>query len=96
MPPCPHAPHHHPHPIQFLPEKYSYFRRVSCLMRQSSDADDSGPADCVICMTPVPITSHSMDRMVTPCDHMFHTACLQRWMDIKMECPTCRRCLPPV
>ncbi|CAI5520778.1 unnamed protein product [Closterium sp. Naga37s-1] len=83
-------------PKQFLPEKYSYFRRVSCLMRQSSDADDSGPADCVICMTPVPITSHSMDRMVTPCDHMFHTACLQRWMDIKMECPTCRRCLPPV
>ncbi|CAI5982722.1 unnamed protein product, partial [Closterium sp. NIES-65] len=83
-------------PKQFLPEKYSYFRRVSCLMRQSNDADDSGPADCVICMTPVPITSHSMDRMVTPCDHMFHTACLQRWMDIKMECPTCRRCLPPV
>ncbi|CAI5458793.1 unnamed protein product [Closterium sp. Yama58-4] len=82
-------------PKQFLPEKYSYFRRVSCLMRQSSDTDDSGQADCVICMTPVPITSHSMDRMVTPCDHMFHTACLQRWMDIKMECPTCRRSLPP-
>jgi hypothetical protein len=33
---------------------------------------------------------------VTPCDHFFHTGCLQRWMDIKMECPTCRRPLPPM
>jgi len=32
---------------------------------------------------------------VTPCDHFFHFGCLQRWMDIKMECPTCRRPLPP-
>ena len=32
---------------------------------------------------------------VTPCDHFFHSGCLQRWMDIKMECPTCRRPLPP-
>ncbi|RWW25637.1 hypothetical protein GW17_00010013 [Ensete ventricosum] len=32
---------------------------------------------------------------VTPCDHCFHSGCLQRWMDIKMECPTCRRSLPP-
>lgn len=33
---------------------------------------------------------------VTPCDHIFHARCLQRWMDIKMECPTCRRSLPPL
>ncbi|XP_044501712.1 transmembrane E3 ubiquitin-protein ligase FLY2-like isoform X2 [Mangifera indica] len=34
-------------------------------------------------------------RQVTPCEHFFHSGCLQRWMDIKMECPTCRRPLPP-
>lgn len=46
-------------------------------------------------MTAIDLTPRSNDCMVTPCDHFFHTGCLQRWMDIKMECPTCRRPLPP-
>eukprot|EP00475_Leptophrys_vorax_P007491 TRINITY_DN14740_c0_g1_i2.p1 TRINITY_DN14740_c0_g1~~TRINITY_DN14740_c0_g1_i2.p1 ORF type:complete len:539 (+),score=14.62 TRINITY_DN14740_c0_g1_i2:89-1618(+) len=83
-------------PRQFLPEKYSYFRRVACITRQCSESDDGTSTDCVICMTQVPISAHTVDRMVTPCDHVFHSGCLQRWMDIKMECPTCRRPLPPV
>ncbi|KAF8669511.1 hypothetical protein HU200_051314 [Digitaria exilis] len=43
------------------------------------------------------ITGHSLySRLqVAPCEHIFHSGCLQRWMDIKMECPTCRRALPP-
>ncbi|KAL5573514.1 hypothetical protein UlMin_023111 [Ulmus minor] len=74
-------------PRQILPEKYSYFRRFD---QQSNHA-----TDCVICMTSIDITQRSNDCMVTPCDHFFHSGCLQRWMDIKMECPTCRRSLPP-
>lgn len=31
---------------------------------------------------------------VTPCDHFFHNACMLRWMQVKLECPTCRRPLP--
>ena len=31
---------------------------------------------------------------VTPCDHMFHYRCLRQWMELKMECPICRRELP--
>ncbi|GAB4859574.1 Transmembrane E3 ubiquitin-protein ligase fly2 [Ancistrocladus abbreviatus] len=74
-------------PRQILPEKYSYYRRF--------DPDANINTDCVICMTVIDLTQRSNDCMVTPCDHFFHSGCLQRWMDIKMECPTCRRPLPP-
>ncbi|KAK7290885.1 hypothetical protein RIF29_05647 [Crotalaria pallida] len=74
-------------PRQILPEKYSYNRRF--------DQDARHPTDCVICMTAIDLTQWSSDYMVTPCDHFFHSGCLQRWMDIKMECPTCRCSLPP-
>lgn len=82
-------------PRQFLPEKYSYFRKPERGAGQGSDADEAS-SDCVICMAPVDSEPRSTQRMVTPCEHAFHTGCLQRWMDIKMECPTCRRPLPPI
>ncbi|XP_057461591.1 transmembrane E3 ubiquitin-protein ligase FLY2-like [Actinidia eriantha] len=74
-------------PRQILPEKYCYYRRF--------EQDTNYATDCVICMTAIDVTQRSNDCMVTPCDHFFHSGCLQRWMDIKMECPTCRRSLPP-
>ncbi|KAK9689864.1 hypothetical protein RND81_09G087000 [Saponaria officinalis] len=74
-------------PRQILPEKYSYYRRFN--------QDSNCSTDCVICMTTIDLSQRSSDCMVTPCDHYFHSGCLQRWMDIKMECPTCRRSLPP-
>ncbi|KAE8673015.1 RING/U-box superfamily protein isoform 2 [Hibiscus syriacus] len=73
-------------PRQILPEKYSYYRRF--------DTETNHTTDCVICMASIDLTQRSRDCMVTPCDHFFHCGCLQRWMDIKMECPTCRRSLP--
>ncbi len=51
-----------------------------------------GAIDCVICMTEVVIADR--DYMVTPCSHLFHEQCLRQWMDVKMECPTCRALLP--
>lgn len=75
-------------PRQLLPDKYSYFRRIG--------RDDHLSMDCVICMAAVDTGQRASECMVTPCDHIFHAGCLQRWMDIKMECPTCRRPLPPM
>ncbi|KAJ4801328.1 RING/U-box superfamily protein [Rhynchospora pubera] len=72
-------------PRQILPEKYCYHRKVE---------SNSQATDCVICMASIDL-SRRYDYMVTPCEHLFHSGCLQRWMDIKMECPTCRRSLPP-
>ena len=34
--------------------------------------------------------------MTTPCNHNFHEECLQQWMEVKLECPTCRSQLPPI
>lgn len=34
--------------------------------------------------------------MVTPCRHIFHTACLESWMRYRLQCPVCRETLPPL
>ena len=34
--------------------------------------------------------------MITPCDHVFHTICLEKWMKLKNECPYCKGVLPPI
>lgn len=28
--------------------------------------------------------------MQTPCGHKYHSVCLKKWIDIRLECPTCR------
>ena len=96
--------------LGIFPEVYDYHRRVSedvlaqCGFIEGDDAaserdiemgDVTSGADCVICMNHVKIRTPS-ERMVTPCNHFFHTECLTRWIDIKQECPTCRRALPPL
>ena len=34
--------------------------------------------------------------MKTPCGHKYHPKCLRKWMEIRMECPSCRQVIPPV
>lgn len=34
--------------------------------------------------------------MVTPCRHIFHSACLEGWMKYRLQCPICRDTLPPL
>ena len=34
--------------------------------------------------------------MVTPCRHIFHSACLEGWMRYRLQCPICREGLPPL
>ena len=34
--------------------------------------------------------------MVTPCRHVFHSACLEGWMRYRLQCPICRESLPPL
>eukprot|EP00951_Prasinocladus_malaysianus_P021404 scaffold176937_cov38-Prasinocladus_malaysianus.AAC.1 len=85
-------------PKRFLPAKYDYFRIGTPFAGADQGTVDiesgDGTTECVICMTAVEVDPPSA-RMVTPCNHFFHASCLERWMDVKMECPTCRRVLPP-
>ena len=34
--------------------------------------------------------------MITPCDHVYHTVCLERWMKQKNECPYCKAEIPSI
>jgi hypothetical protein len=34
--------------------------------------------------------------ILTPCMHVFHTECLERWLKLKRECPTDRTVIPPI
>ena len=56
------------------------------------DLETGQSPECAICYTS--IDASLRDYMITPCDHIFHTGCLARWMEIKLECPTCRSSLP--
>jgi hypothetical protein len=29
--------------------------------------------------------------MITPCKHIFHSECLEAWLKMKKECPSCRQ-----
>lgn len=40
--------------------------------------------ECTICLEAV-----ESDASVTPCNHVFHGDCLQRWLQVKTFCPNC-------
>lgn len=78
-------------PRWMRPQQYNYRRRVAVLASQS-DAESGESNDCPICMMPVDTTERGY--LITPCDHVFHDTCLQQWMEVKLECPSCRAQLP--
>ena len=41
-------------------------------------------------------TYKEKEYMITPCKHVFHSLCLTSWMNLKHECPYCRRIIPPL
>ncbi|KAL4452456.1 hypothetical protein ABPG75_008118 [Micractinium tetrahymenae] len=84
-------------PRALLPRRYDYSRPVppACGGGGDIETGDGGGRECVICMQLVDVSSKAQ-RAVTPCNHVFHKACLERWLSYKHDCPTCRRLLPPL
>lgn len=82
-------------PARFLPPKYDYRRPLSRALLDQA-AEEGGHPECVICYQAMNVQPFaSQDYMITPCDHIFHQQCLERWMQQKAECPVCRSILPP-
>ncbi|ORX62922.1 hypothetical protein DM01DRAFT_1297822 [Hesseltinella vesiculosa] len=92
-------------PEKYLPQTYNYHPLVPPEDEETSHEHSHHlqPRDCAICMLPVdtsgavPTGLHVLGRiqyMMTPCHHLFHTECLEKWMKIKLECPVCRSYLP--
>ncbi|KAJ2777869.1 hypothetical protein GGI15_004363 [Coemansia interrupta] len=78
---------------------------------EGRDSEDTSPdeprngrgRECAICIQNVDVSASVASAlfgrpsyMVTPCHHVYHTECLARWMEMKLECPVCRAPLPPV
>jgi transmembrane E3 ubiquitin-protein ligase len=78
---------------------------------EGKDKDDKARKvfDCAICMNEidVPVVKageagrgsawlEQRKHMVTPCRHIFHTECLEGWMNLRLVCPVCREALPPL
>ena len=58
--------------------------------------DDKDPnkleyPECSICLTEV---NDGEDTILLPCGHMFHDACVTKWLKIHNTCPLCRFELP--
>lgn len=53
---------------------------------QDADADS-----CVICMTEFAATRDNDCRRIHVCGHLFHDACLTRWLKDNKKCPICNR-----
>ncbi|CCD27372.1 ubiquitin-protein ligase TUL1 NDAI_0K01810 [Naumovozyma dairenensis CBS 421] len=95
-------------PQHSIPEGYTYFKPISLqhsIEHGGGSKDEPYTVDCAICMSPVPVYieevegTHKVDihsYMVTPCNHIFHTECLENWMGYKLQCPVCRSSLPPL
>ena len=82
-------------PKQLLPPKYDYHRPLPAgSQRGDIEMGDAAARECVICFSPVD-TANKQECMLTPCSHLYHTRCLERWMAVKLECPCCRSPLPP-
>jgi len=83
-------------PAHFLPPRYDYSRPLSRSLKDDLEAGE-GDHECPICYQEVALVISRDERgyMLTPCDHIFHPQCLERWMQQKLECPVCRASLPP-
>ncbi|CAM9316688.1 unnamed protein product [Scytosiphon promiscuus] len=49
---------------------------------------------CVICLSEGSASGQSLCSL--PCDHVFHRACVGKWLRMQDSCPTCRRQVPDV
>ena len=52
----------------------------------------SDDVDCPICYEKIMHLENNY--YITPCNHVFHEDCLERWMNEQMTCPMCRANLP--
>lgn len=58
------------------------------------EVDRGGVRGCVICLSESDTAGQHLCRL--PCNHVFHRACVGKWLSMQDSCPTCRRQVPNV
>ncbi|CAL1413872.1 unnamed protein product [Linum trigynum] len=56
-----------------------------------SDGIETTSRECAICLEDY--DGGEPCRIMPVCKHMFHVACIDDWLRIKIACPVCRRCV---
>lgn len=53
----------------------------------------SGPTKgtCIVCYEDLMLALPQELRLIVPCEHSFHDACLRKWLRISPTCPVCRQ-----
>ncbi|CAL5015236.1 unnamed protein product [Urochloa decumbens] len=57
----------------------------------SGAAAEAGPEECAICLAE--FEEGEAVRVLPPCGHGFHAACIDKWLRGHSTCPSCRRIL---
>ena len=69
-------------------------RQLPTICIRSEDLQANGNnADCVICLEPLVVGRRDATRLPS-CAHLFHSECIQDWLERSCACPTCRYELP--
>ena len=60
-----------------------------CAQPSSCHLDEEEHRECSICMTNI-VPNEKQTTVTTPCNHVFHQACLDKWTERSTSCPLCR------
>lgn len=57
----------------------------------AAEAEEKAPEECAICLAE--FEEGEAVRVLPPCGHGFHAACIDKWLRGHSTCPSCRRIL---
>lgn len=63
---------------------FTYFRSILAGYEEHRDIEEH----CVICQDQIHV---GQSARLLPCRHAFHSSCIQNWLLVSQQCPTCRR-----
>jgi len=58
---------------------------------QQSLAGTEEEAQCMVCLTGF---ENGEVLLQLPCNHLYHSDCIKPWLELHVECPTCRKPIP--
>ena len=60
--------------------------------RRKAEQDAQAPPTCAICLEPVKLNAKGKRTIpqTLECMHVYHSACIKRWLRRKPECPQCK------